>query len=81
LKRVAVIGASGYTGAELLRLLANHSNVEVTVATSREYADKPISMVHPHLRGIYNMKFTKFDIDKSTSLADVFFLQCLMELH
>jgi len=74
LKRVAVIGASGYTGAELLRLLANHSNVEVTVATSREYADKPISMVHPHLRGIYNMKFTKFDIDKSTSLAGVFFL-------
>ncbi len=54
--RVAVFGASGYTGGELLRLLAMHP-AEVAVATSREHAGKPVYTVHWHLKGFYSMKF------------------------
>lgn len=45
-----IIGASGYTGGELLRLLDNHSRVEVVAATSRQYSGLPVSRVHPHLQ-------------------------------
>lgn len=47
--RVGIIGASGYTGAELVRLLVNHPEVELTLVTSRQYAGKPLSAVFPHL--------------------------------
>lgn len=73
--RVAVIGASGYTGGELLRILATHKEVEVVAATSREYAGKPLSSVHLNLRGFYtNLKFSELDIDKIASSADLVFL-------
>ena len=49
--RVGIIGASGYTGAELARLLVNHPGVELTLATSRQYAGKPLARVFPHLAG------------------------------
>lgn len=47
---VAIIGASGYTGGELLRLLLNHPEVEVTTVTSRSHESEPIEKIHPHLR-------------------------------
>ncbi|ALU11547.1 N-acetyl-gamma-glutamyl-phosphate reductase [Ignicoccus islandicus DSM 13165] len=59
--RVAIVGASGYTGGELLRILAVHPQVEVSVATSREYAGKFVYYAHPHLRGFYKLKFKKLD--------------------
>jgi N-acetyl-gamma-glutamyl-phosphate/LysW-gamma-L-alpha-aminoadipyl-6-phosphate reductase len=46
-----VIGGSGFTGGELLRLLDGHPNVEVAQATSRSYENKTIGAVHPNLRG------------------------------
>ncbi|MBI5459189.1 N-acetyl-gamma-glutamyl-phosphate reductase [Methanobacterium sp.] len=63
---VAIIGASGYTGGELLRFLDVHGEVEVVAATSRQYADTPIRKVHPHLHDL-DLKFT----DKSPSDLDV----------
>ncbi|MCD6312431.1 MAG: N-acetyl-gamma-glutamyl-phosphate reductase [Thaumarchaeota archaeon] len=72
--RVAIIGASGYTGGELMRILALHEKAEVVAATSREYAGKPISHVHPHLRGFYkNMRFIEVKLNKILE-ADVAFL-------
>ena len=53
---VAIVGASGYTGGELLRLLNEHPKVEVTTATSRQYEDIPIHKVHPHLQDM-DLKF------------------------
>lgn len=47
--RVAVVGATGYAGAELLRLLARHPAVEITVATSERDAGRSIAEVHPNL--------------------------------
>jgi N-acetyl-gamma-glutamyl-phosphate reductase len=54
---VAIIGASGYTGGELLRFLHTHSEVEVVAATSRQYADTPVRKVHPHLQDM-DLEFT-----------------------
>ncbi len=49
--RVSVLGASGYTGGELLRLLLRHPNAEVGSVTSESLAGKPVDTVHPNLRG------------------------------
>ncbi len=72
--RVAVVGGSGYTGGELLRLLSVHPKIEITAVTSREYAGKPISLVHPNLKGILSLNFTDFNTDKVTDKADAVFL-------
>ena len=50
--RVAILGASGYTGAELVRLLVNHANVELTVLTADRHAGRPLGDVFPHLGGL-----------------------------
>lgn len=47
--RVAILGASGYTGAELLRLLSHHPDVEIIAMTADRQAGKPIGAVFPHL--------------------------------
>ena len=73
--KVGVVGASGYTGGELLRILATHPTVEVTYATSREYAGKPISSIHPNLRGYYtNLKFSNVSIDEMLKRCDLIFV-------
>ena len=49
--RVAVAGASGYAGGELLRLLAGHPDLEIAAVTGGSSAGKPVTAVHPHLTG------------------------------
>ena len=49
---VSVVGGSGFTGGELLRLLSGHPEFEVTQATSRSYDGKTVGSVHPNLRGL-----------------------------
>ena len=72
--RVGLVGASGYTGAELARILCNHSQVELTVATSRQYAGKPLSEVFPHLRGKVDLVCENVVADELMDRADLFFL-------
>jgi len=57
--RVGVVGASGYTGAELLRLIEGHPSLEVAVATSREFAGRRIDEVYPNLR--LGLTYTELD--------------------
>lgn len=74
-RRVGIIGASGYTGGELLRLLSLHPEVEVTVATSREYAGQPVTSVHFHLRGfVGNLKFSPHSPDVLLDRCDLVFM-------
>ena len=47
--RIGVIGASGYTGAELLRLLVQHPETELVCVTSRQYAGQSVAKVFPSL--------------------------------
>lgn len=56
--RVSVVGASGYSGGELVRLLLRHPHVELVALTSERHAGKPLSALHPNLRGYSDMKFT-----------------------
>ncbi len=70
--RVGIIGASGYTGSELLRILANHSEVEVTAASSRRYEGTEIWRVHRFLKGFYDIKFCSPEIDKFSDCDVVF---------
>ena len=64
--KVSVIGASGYTGGELLRLLVNHPEVTIDRITSESNAGSFVHMIHPNLRG-FNIKFSSikesFDSD------------------
>lgn len=72
--KVAVIGASGYTGVELLRLLAVHPRVDVTCVTSRQQAGQPLSEVFPSLAGIYDMNFEALEPAALAGRADLVFL-------
>jgi len=54
---VAILGGSGYTGGELLRLLLSHPEVEVKQVTSRSRAGKFVHTVHPNLRKRTALKF------------------------
>ncbi len=53
--KVGIVGATGYTGVELLRLLANHPSVDVIAITSRKEAGKSIADYFPSLRGFYDL--------------------------
>jgi N-acetyl-gamma-glutamyl-phosphate reductase len=72
--RVAVVGASGYTGVELLRLLISHPAVEITALTSESYADSPIGDVFPSLFGILKLTCNTFDAREVAKHADLIFL-------
>ncbi|MDX1616636.1 MAG: N-acetyl-gamma-glutamyl-phosphate reductase [Candidatus Promineifilaceae bacterium] len=56
--RAAIVGGSGYVGGELLRLLLDHPRVEVAQVTSRRWARKYVSGVHPNLRGRTTLQFS-----------------------
>jgi len=59
--KVGIVGATGYTGVELLRLLAVHPQVEVRAVTSRKEAGKPLTDLFPSLRGHYDLCFVNPD--------------------
>lgn len=56
--KIAIVGGSGYTGGELLRLLLRHPKVEVAQVTSDSMAGKPVSRAHPNLRRATDLTFT-----------------------
>ena len=71
--RVGIIGASGYTGAELLRLLAGHPHMEVSVATGDTQAGTLAASLYPSLSVAYpNLVFSEFDPDAIDGLDLVF---------
>ncbi len=71
--RVGIVGASGYTGGELARILALHPEAEIGVATSRQYAGKKLSVAYPHLAGIADIVCEDVKIEDLVDRADLFF--------
>ncbi len=59
--RVAILGASGYVGAELVRLLSRHPNTEIVVLTAERRAGSPLGAVFPHLSGLNLPDLLKID--------------------
>jgi N-acetyl-gamma-glutamyl-phosphate reductase common form len=72
--RVAVIGAAGFVGGELLRLLQTHPEVREWVATSRSQAGKPVSDLHPALAGYTDARFAGDAPAEAARGKDVVFL-------
>ena len=56
--RIGIVGGTGYTGVELLRLLAQHPEADVRAITSRKDAGTPVAQMFPSLRGRYDLAFT-----------------------
>ena len=72
--RVAVAGASGYMGAELLRLLSVHPKVQLTAVTSERLAGERLDKVYPHFRGLSSLVFQEVDAERLAAEADLVFL-------
>ena len=69
--KVGVVGAAGYAGGELLRLLVGHPNVDEIVAGSESLAGRPVSSAHPNLRKRTSLSFVHYE---DVSKCDVLFL-------
>lgn len=72
-KKVAVLGASGYTGGDLLRFLLFHPEVEVTHITAEKHAGKKIGDVLPHLRGFLNLELQPLDVKSVADDVEIVF--------
>ncbi len=70
---VAVVGATGYTGVELLRILVQHPQVNIKVVTSRAEAGVSVASVFPNLRQHITLNFSEPDIDVLAECELVFF--------
>lgn len=71
---IAICGGSGYTGIELLRILAGHPFVRVTAVTSERSAGKRVADVFPHLHAYGTMTYSPLDKARLSGSAEVFFL-------
>lgn len=70
--KLGIIGATGYVGAEIVRLLALRDDIKITTVVSNSFAGQPFSNVYPSLRGIYDNFCDKLDIDEISEKADFF---------
>ncbi len=73
--KVSVIGATGYAGAELLRILYQHPQAEVVHITSESHTGEKIAELYPHLRGLYDLKLESLkDIEAIGKDSDFLFI-------
>ena len=71
--RIGIVGGTGYTGVELLRLLAAHEQAEVVAITSRAESGRRVDDLFPNLRGHYDMSFSDPDVARLEACDVVFF--------
>lgn len=75
--KVAIVGASGYSGEELVRLLLHHPHAELTAVTSRHYAGKTIAEIFPKFAGhprARSVQFSEPDVNQLAKAAGIIFL-------
>lgn len=73
MKKIGIVGATGYTGVELLRLLSVHPDVEITYVTSRSNAGSRVDAMFPNLRGYIDIEFSDPSTDALSECDLVFF--------
>lgn len=71
--RVSVLGATGYAGIELVRLLTSHPKVEIVNMVSHSYANTMLEDIYPQFMGSSHDKLVELDIDKITNTSDIVF--------
>lgn len=74
MKNVSIIGASGYTGRELIKFLLRHPDIKITHITSDNNADRKLGDLHPELRGKSELVFESYDWEKIIRDTDIVFL-------
>jgi N-acetyl-gamma-glutamyl-phosphate reductase len=72
--RVGVVGATGYAGAELVRILWGHPQVELSMLTSRQFAGVKFDRVYPAMAGGVSLTCEKLDVEKVCDQVDIVFL-------
>lgn len=72
--KVAICGGSGYTGAELLRILSGHPDVEIVAVTSEKSAKKKVTEIFPHLLKYSDLIYEPLDKENLYKKADLFFM-------
>ncbi len=71
--KAGIVGATGYTGVELLRLLIKHPKVKIELITSRAEEGKVVADLFPNLRGYIDLNFTSPDLTRLKECDLVFF--------
>ncbi len=71
--QAGIVGGTGYTGVELLRILALHQEVDISVVTSRSDAGNRVDATYPNLRGLVDVCFSQPDLDSLAACDVVFF--------
>jgi N-acetyl-gamma-glutamyl-phosphate reductase len=71
--KIGIVGGTGYTGVELLRILSTHPQAELTVITSRKEDGLPVEVMYPSLRGRVSLSFSSPEKAKLTECDVVFF--------
>ena len=71
--KIGIVGGSGYTGIELLRLLINHPEAEIVFLTSETYEGQTVSEAFPALEGFTDIKFSSIEIVSGSDCDIVFF--------
>ncbi|MFA5353665.1 MAG: N-acetyl-gamma-glutamyl-phosphate reductase [Thermodesulfovibrionales bacterium] len=72
--RIAICGGSGYTGAELLRILSGHPVAEITAVTAERSAGRKVTDLFPHLREYRDFVYEPLEKEKLLEKADIFFM-------
>jgi len=71
--KVGIVGASGYVGGEVLRLLLSHPKVEIVMVTSRQHVGEYLHRIQPSLKGFTDLTFSELDYDKMSDKCDLVF--------
>lgn len=71
---VGVVGATGYAGAELVRILTGHPDVNLTILTSRQYAGQPFESIYPAMKGLIGLDCETYELARVCDKADVIFM-------
>ena len=72
--QVGIVGATGYAGAELVRILSGHPQVELSILTSRQFAGVRFDRVYPALAGCVNLTCEELDVENVCDRAEIVFL-------
>lgn len=71
---ISIIGATGYTGLELIRLLIGHPHIKLKYLVSKNHTGEQISNIYPHLKGVCDIKLTDIDLKTVAKESDLVFL-------
>ena len=71
--RVGILGATGYAGVELARLIQSHPNTQLTYIVSHSYVGQKLSQVYPHLKQVIDLTCEELNVEEAKKRCDVVF--------